>query len=147
MERTSWLETFLLAWLLPIGLLAAIWFFLMRRLQGARGGPLSIGKNKARIYDASEVGRVTFDDVAGVDEAEAELVEVVDFLKSPQKYRTALSSSRCPPTSGPLGRRRRSRYSPARVTAAAPRTPRTGPASPCALGGACSRASPTASTS
>jgi cell division protease FtsH len=90
-ERTSWLETFLLAWLLPIGLLAAIWFFLMRRLQGARGGPLSIGKNKARIYDASQAGRVTFDDVAGVDEAEAELVEVVDFLKNPQKY-TALGA-------------------------------------------------------
>jgi len=90
-ERTSWLETFLLAWLLPIGLLAAIWFFLMRRLQGARGGPLSIGKNKARIYDASEAARVTFDDVAGVDEAEAELVEVVDFLRNPQKY-TALGA-------------------------------------------------------
>jgi cell division protease FtsH len=85
-ERTSWLETFLLAWLLPIGLLAAIWFFLMRRLQGGRGGPLSIGKNKARIYDASQAARVTFEDVAGVDEAEAELVEVVDFLKNPQKY-------------------------------------------------------------
>jgi hypothetical protein len=85
-ERTSWLETFLLAWLLPIGLLAAIWFSLMRRLQGGRGGPLSIGRNKARICDASQAGRVTFEDVAGVDEAEAELVEVVDFLKNPQKY-------------------------------------------------------------
>ncbi len=90
-ERTSWLETFLLAWLLPIALLAGIWFFLMRRLQGGRGGPLSIGRNKARIYDATQAGQVTFEDVAGVDEAEAELVEVVDFLKSPQKY-TALGA-------------------------------------------------------
>jgi cell division protease FtsH len=90
-ERTSWLETFLLAWLLPIAVLGAIWLLLMRRLQGGRGGPLSIGKNKARIYDATKGARVTFEDVAGVDEAEAELVEVVDFLRSPQKY-TALGA-------------------------------------------------------
>ncbi|HSD27875.1 MAG TPA: ATP-dependent zinc metalloprotease FtsH [Vicinamibacteria bacterium] len=89
-EHTSWLETFLLTWLLPIAVLAGIWFFLMRRLQG-RGGPLSIGKNQARIYDATRSGKVTFDDVAGVDEAEAELFEVVDFLKTPQKY-TALGA-------------------------------------------------------
>jgi len=91
-ERTSWLETFLFAWLLPIAVLGGIWFFLMRRLQGGgRGGPLSIGKNKARIYDATKASKVTFEDVAGVDEAEAELVEVVDFLKNPQKY-TALGA-------------------------------------------------------
>ena len=84
-ERTSWLETFLLAWLLPIALLAGIWFFLMQRMP--RGGPLSIGKNKAKVYDETEQGKVTFEDVAGVDEAEAELVEVVDFLKNPSKYK------------------------------------------------------------
>jgi cell division protease FtsH len=84
-EHTSWVETFLLTWLLPIAVLAGIWFLLMRKLQG-RGGPLSIGKNQARIYDATKAGKVTFDDVAGVDEAEAELFEVVDFLKTPQKY-------------------------------------------------------------
>ena len=90
-EQTSWLETFFVAWVLPIAALGAIWFFMMRRLQGGRGGPLSIGKNKATIYDATRHGKVTFEDVAGVDEAEAELVEVVDFLKSPQKY-TALGA-------------------------------------------------------
>ncbi|HSD66969.1 MAG TPA: ATP-dependent zinc metalloprotease FtsH [Vicinamibacteria bacterium] len=90
-ERASWVETFVVAWLLPIAVLGAIWFFLMRRLQGGRGGPLSIGKNKATIYDATQHGKVTFEDVAGVDEAEAELVEVVDFLKTPQKY-TALGA-------------------------------------------------------
>jgi cell division protease FtsH len=84
-EHTSWVETFLLTWLLPIAVLAGIWFLLMRKLQG-KGGPLSIGKNQARIYDATKAGKVTFDDVAGVDEAEAELFEVVDFLKTPQKY-------------------------------------------------------------
>jgi cell division protease FtsH len=90
-EQTSWLETFFVAWVLPIAVLGGIWFFLMRRLQGGRGGPLSIGKNKATIYDATRHGKVTFEDVAGVDEAEGELVEVVDFLKSPQKY-TALGA-------------------------------------------------------
>jgi cell division protease FtsH len=90
-EQTSWMETFLVGWLLPIAVLGGIWFFLMRKMQGGRGGPLSIGKNKARIYDATQAGKVTFDDVAGVDEAEAELVEVVGFLKSPQKY-TALGA-------------------------------------------------------
>jgi cell division protease FtsH len=92
-QRTSWLETFLVSWVLPIAVLGAVYVFFMRRLQaaGGRGGPLSIGKNKARIFDATQAGKVTFEDVAGVDEAEAELVEVVDFLKNPQKY-TALGA-------------------------------------------------------
>ncbi|MGD8896926.1 MAG: ATP-dependent metallopeptidase FtsH/Yme1/Tma family protein, partial [Acidobacteriota bacterium] len=88
-QQTSWLETFLVAWVLPIAVIGAIWFFLMRRMQ--RAGPLSVGRNKARIYDETAQQRVNFTDVAGVDEAEAELVEVVDFLKHPQKY-TALGA-------------------------------------------------------
>ncbi len=89
-QRTSWFDTLVVGWLVPIGILGAIWFFMMRRMQ-SRGGPLNIGRNKATIYDATQQARVTFDDVAGVDEAEAELVEVVDFLKNPQKY-TALGA-------------------------------------------------------
>jgi cell division protease FtsH len=85
-ERTSFLETFLLGWLLPIGLLAGIYVLLMRRFGRGGAGPLSLGKNRAKIYDETQHGKATFDDVAGVDEAEAELVEVVDFLKNPQKY-------------------------------------------------------------
>jgi cell division protease FtsH len=88
-QQTSWLQTFLVAWVLPIALIGAIWVFLMRRMQ--RAGPLSVGRNKARIYDETAQQRVTFDDVAGVEEAEAELVEVVDFLKRPQRY-TALGA-------------------------------------------------------
>jgi len=83
-QHTSWLETFLVAWLLPLAAIGAIWFFLMRRMQ--RAGPLSVGRNKARIYDETLQQKVNFTDVAGVDEAEAELVEVVDFLKHPQRY-------------------------------------------------------------
>ena len=84
-ERTSWLESLLLGWVLPLAVMAGLWFLLMRRLGGG-SGPLSLGKNKAKIYDQTQQGRVTFEDVAGVDEAEAELVEVVDFLKNPARY-------------------------------------------------------------
>jgi cell division protease FtsH len=83
-EETSWLEQFVLGWLLPLGLLGAVYYFMMQRM--SKGGPLSLGRNKAKIYDDTQAGKVTFDDVAGVDEAEAELVEVVDFLKNPGKY-------------------------------------------------------------
>ena len=85
-EKTSWLEGFLLGWLLPIGILTAVYFYFMSRM-GRGMGPLSLGKNKAKIYDESQHGKVTFADVAGVDEARAELMEVVDFLKNPAKYR------------------------------------------------------------
>jgi cell division protease FtsH len=88
-EQESFFETFLVAWILPIALLGGIWYFFMRRMQ--RSGPLSIGKAKTRVYDETKDGRVTFNDVAGVDEAEGELVEVVDFLKKPGKY-TALGA-------------------------------------------------------
>jgi cell division protease FtsH len=85
-EKTSWLENLILGWLLPIGILMAIYFYFMNRM-GRSMGPLSLGKNKAKIYDESQHGKVTFADVAGVDEARAELVEVVDFLRNPDKYR------------------------------------------------------------
>jgi len=82
---TSWWQQILVGWLLPFGLMAVVYVFVMRRMRKA-SGPLSFGKSKAKIFDKSEVSPVTFDDVAGVDEAEAELVEVVDFLKQPDKY-------------------------------------------------------------
>ena len=58
----------------------------MRRMGGAQGGLLAIGKSKAKVYVQHETG-VTFDDVAGIDEARGELMEVVDFLKNPERYR------------------------------------------------------------
>jgi cell division protease FtsH len=80
----SWMSP-VLAWVLPIALL---WVLLggAARRAGAGSAALTFGKNRARIVDQSAGVRVTFKDVAGVDEAEAELVEVVDFLKNPQKY-------------------------------------------------------------
>ena len=71
-------------WLLPLGIMAALWFFLMRRMGGGSQA-LSFGRSRAKIYDRKEL-KVTFDDVAGVEEAKAELEEIVDFLRNPKKY-------------------------------------------------------------
>ncbi|MBC7252374.1 MAG: ATP-dependent metallopeptidase FtsH/Yme1/Tma family protein [Actinobacteria bacterium] len=86
-ENTFWRD-FLLTWVLPLGLIAFIWFFVFRRLARRVGGvsPMSFGQSKVKLYDRS-VDRVTFDDVAGLDEAKEELREIIDFLRHPQKYR------------------------------------------------------------
>src|SRR6266581_2353797 len=79
-----WLST-LLSWVLPAVVFAGVWIFVMRRF-GPQQGLMTIGKSKARIYVEHTTG-VTFDDVAGIDEARGELMEVVDFLKNPDRYR------------------------------------------------------------
>ena len=65
--------------------MVAIWMFLMRRVGGGPTQALSFGRSKHKIYDRKEL-KTTFNDVAGVDEAKAELIEIVDFLKNPKKY-------------------------------------------------------------
>src|SRR5467141_1635193 len=78
----------LLSWVMPTLLFVGLWWYLGRRFaesQGFGGGLMSIGKSKAKIYVEADTG-VTFDDVAGVDEAKDELREVVEFLKSPKDY-------------------------------------------------------------
>ena len=75
----------LLGWVLPILLLVALWMFLFRRMGGAEGGVMSFAKSKAKIYAEDDV-KVTFADVAGVDEAAGELREIVEFLRTPKKY-------------------------------------------------------------
>ena len=74
----------LLTYILPFGLILGIWFFLMRRM-GAGSQALQFGRSRAKVYDRKEL-RTNFGDVAGLDEAVAELREVVDFLKNPKKY-------------------------------------------------------------
>ncbi len=79
----------LLSWVVPVLLFFGLWLFLMRRFaerQGLGGGFMAIGKSKAKIYIEKEV-KVTFADVAGVEEAKAELQEVIEFLKTPEKFR------------------------------------------------------------
>jgi cell division protease FtsH len=82
-ESTFWRD--LISWLVPLLLMAGLWLFLMRRMGGGPTQALSFGRSKAKIYDRKEL-KTTFADVAGVDEAKAELMEVVDFLKNPKKY-------------------------------------------------------------
>lgn len=80
--------TDLLSWLLPTVLFLAVWMFLIRQMaekQGMSGGLMSIGKSKAKVYLETDT-KVSFVDVAGVDEAKAELEEIVAFLKAPQDH-------------------------------------------------------------
>ncbi len=86
-ESASWWEPLLYGWIIPIGFMILIYSFVMRRVM-KRGGPLSFGKSEAKIYDQTKQEKVTFRDVAGVDEAREELVEVVDFLKNASKYQS-----------------------------------------------------------
>jgi cell division protease FtsH len=82
----SWIGE-LLQWILPFALLIGLYFFLFRRMGGPGSQFMNISKNKAALYEnLDEHTRITFKDVAGLDEAKAEVMEVVDFLKDPKKY-------------------------------------------------------------
>ena len=82
--ENTWFTT-LLSWILPALIFVGIWMFLIRRMGQGMGGLTAIGKSKARVYVESDT-KVSFADVAGVDEAKAELQEVVDFLQNPREY-------------------------------------------------------------
>lgn len=83
--RNGWFSS-LLSWVLPPLIFVAIWQFFLGRGAGGPQGALSISKSRAKVYVEGETGKVTFADVAGCDEAKAELVEIVDFLKAPERY-------------------------------------------------------------
>ena len=74
----------LLSWF-PMLLLIGVWIFFMRQMQSGGGKAMGFGKSKARLL-SEQVGKITFSDVAGIDEAKQELEEIVDFLKNPQKF-------------------------------------------------------------
>ncbi|MEO6758627.1 MAG: ATP-dependent zinc metalloprotease FtsH [Saprospiraceae bacterium] len=87
--RTDWTST-MLPYMLMIVLFVGLWMFIMRRMGGGAGGPgsqiFNIGKSKATLFDSNTKVNITFADVAGLDEAKEEVMEVVDFLKNPKKY-------------------------------------------------------------
>lgn len=83
-DDSPWYMTLLVSWL-PMLLLIGVWIFFMRQMQGGGGKAMAFGKSRARLVtDKSK--KVTFADVAGVEEAKAELEEVIDFLRDPKKY-------------------------------------------------------------
>ena len=86
-ELESRFLTELLPWMLPMLLIIGLWIFFFRRMSGAEGGIMSFARSRAKIYSEDDV-KVSFTDVAGVDEAEEELREIVEFLKNPRKYTT-----------------------------------------------------------
>ena len=84
-QQQSGFQSFLLS-LLPFLLLIGVWIYFMNRMQGGgRGGAMGFGKSKAKLLTEKH-GRVTFDDVAGIDEAKEELGEIVEFLRNPQRF-------------------------------------------------------------
>ena len=86
-EFVSRWVTEILSWVIPLLLLFALWSFVFRRMGGAEGGVMSFARSKHRVFAEDDV-KVSFSDVAGVDEAEQELKEIVEFLRTPAKYTT-----------------------------------------------------------
>jgi len=83
-EDSPWYMTVLISWF-PTILLIAIWIFFMRQMQSGGGKAMAFGKSKARLFTGRD-NKVTFHDVAGIDEAKEELQEVIDFLVDPKKF-------------------------------------------------------------
>lgn len=83
--ESPWFKTFFFTWVMPLLILFIIWRFIFRRF-GPASSIMSFGKSKGRLY-AQEDLNVTFDDVAGIDEAKEELQEIIEFLKTPEKFR------------------------------------------------------------
>lgn len=75
----------IISWMLPLLIFVGVWYLFMKRMASKQPGFMSFGKNKAKVYMENEI-KTRFTDVAGVDEAKQELVEVIDFLKNPGKF-------------------------------------------------------------
>ncbi len=93
-KDSDWISPFFGTYVLPVLIFFAIWMLISRKMSGGSGGGgmgggiFNVGKSKAKLFDKNDKVHTTFNDVAGLDEAKAEVVEIVDYLKSPQKYTT-----------------------------------------------------------
>jgi ATP-dependent metalloprotease FtsH len=80
----------ILSWIIPIAIMVLLWMWIMRRMGGGAGGGggqiFNIGKSKAQLFDKDTTVSINFNDVAGLEEAKVEIMEIVDFLKNPKKY-------------------------------------------------------------
>ncbi|RMG78191.1 MAG: ATP-dependent metallopeptidase FtsH/Yme1/Tma family protein, partial [Bacteroidetes bacterium] len=89
LTRVNWFQT-LLSWLFPILIIVLVWVYIFSRLGGKSGipgaNPFDFGKSKATLFDSKNKTKVTFEDVAGLDEAKVEVREIVEFLKNPEIY-------------------------------------------------------------
>src|SRR6266404_1422068 len=83
-DNVPWFVSLLVSWL-PFIALIGVWIFLSRQMQGGAGKAMGFGKSRAKMLTEAH-GRVTFEDVAGVDEAKQDLQEIVEFLRDPGKY-------------------------------------------------------------
>ncbi len=83
-EQSSWWMQIFISWF-PMLLLIGVWIFFMRQVQGGGGKAMSFGKSKARLLNENQQ-KITFEDVAGIDEAKHEVEEIIDFLKDPKKF-------------------------------------------------------------
>ena len=83
-DENTWYTSFLVSWL-PMLVLVGIWIFFMRQMQAGGGKAMSFGKSRARLMTENTV-KITFNDVAGIEEAKEEVVEIIEFLKDPKKF-------------------------------------------------------------